>query len=442
MGRLLLATVVVLSLVLAGLAVTGAGADRPLADEPLLDTHTVQTTPPTPRQGGFKEGHVIVKFKPGVAASSAQAVVRGAGAQEIAHIPQIGARLLQVPAGGEQRIAEALKKNPNVEYAEVNYTCHALLIPNDPAIALGYQWNLDRIRAYQAWDVSTGGNVRIAIVDTGISPTHPDLAGKVVWGIRYYGDGWSDSNWQDDNGHGTHVAGIASAVTNNGQGVAGVTWGASLLAIKVLDSAGSGSYYDVARGILAAADQGARVINLSLGSQASSSGLADAVKYAQDRGALVVAASGNYGNDVPVYPAACADVVAVGATNESDQWASYSSYGPHLWVAAPGGDGSGGVLSTYWASGSDVYAWLTGTSMAAPHVSGLAALLWSINSDMSALSLRSILSGTADDLGAPGWDPCYGWGRINAERAARVVHLTVDPNAKKVYVPLVQRNYQ
>lgn len=441
MGRLLLAIAIVISLALAALA-TGAGADRPAADELSMAAGGTPTAPVAREAGGFKEGHVIAKLKPQVPASSAEAIIRGAGGRELSRIPQIGAQLLQVPAGAEQRVAEALKKNPNVAYAEPNYTCHAFLIPDDPAITLAYQWNLDRIRAYQAWDISTGGNVRIAIVDTGISPTHPDLAGKVVWGVRYYGEGWSDSNWQDDNGHGTHVAGIASAVTNNGQGVAGVTWGASLLAVKVLDSAGNGDYYNVERGIVAAADQGARVINLSLGGRSSSGGLADAVRYAQDRGALVVAASGNYGDDTPMYPAAYANVVAVGATNIYDQWASYSCYGPHLWVAAPGGDGAQGVLSTYWSSRGDAYDWLAGTSMATPHVSGLAALLWSINPDISALSIRAILSGTADDLGAPGWDPYYGWGRINAERAARVVYLTVDPNAERVYVPLVERNFQ
>lgn len=448
MGGVALTIALVLSLLLACLAATGVGGDRPPADVLASATQTdlprekaVLAAPPGVEQHGFKEGHVIVKFKPAVSAEAADTAVRGAAAREHSHIPEIGARLLEVPPGAERRVVEALKKNPNVEYVEPNYTYQATWMPNDTYVTSGYQWNLAKIDAFDAWNITTGGDVKIAIIDTGISPTHPDLNGKVAWGVRFYGSGQSDANWADDAGHGTYVAGIASARTNNSLGVAGVTWGASLLAVKVLNASGTGYEYDVAQGIIAATNQGSRVINLSLAGPAYSSGLAAAVKYAQDRGALVVAASGNAGTDAPYYPAAYPDVLAVGATNYYDQHASYSSYGNHLWVTAPGGDQSGGVISTVWSSGADTYTWAAGTSAAAPHVSGLAALLWSLKPSMSAAAVKSTLSSTTDDLGASGWDPYYGWGRINAEKAAKAVAPPATQYTHKVYVPLVEKGF-
>lgn len=438
MRRSIIALVAALSLLCGTLTVTDVGADRlpPSASSP-------QKRLPS-GEGDFQEGQVIVKFKPGVSPQSALAVVRGLGGEPAAPTSKIGSRLLKVPVGTELRVVEALRSNPNVEYAEANHRCYALLDPDDPGISAGSQWPLEKIRAFQAWDIAVGGDLVIAVVDSGISPTHPDLAGKVVWGARYQ-NGEEGSDWTDDHGHGTHVAGIAAAVTNNGTGIAGVSWGASLLAVKFLYPTGqgvaTGTYHDAALGIIAAVQHGAKVINCSFGGPDYSVELEDAVRYARDSGALVVAAAGNYASDGPVYPAAYEGVVAVGATNRYDQRSWYSNYGPHLWVAAPGGDGSGGVYSTYWTSlYGDGYEWLQGTSMAAPHVSGLAALIWTVNPAMSPLTLRNVIAQTADDLGAPGWDDEYGWGRVNAERAARAVALMVDPNAKRVYVPLVQKD--
>lgn len=455
MGGAALAITLVLSLLLTCLATVGVRSDRPLVDLSPSATQigasygsagaysgrTVFAAPPAAGKGSFKEGHVIAKFKPAASREVTDAVVRGAAARQLSHIQETGARLLEVPAGAEQKVVEALKRNPNVDYAQPNYAYQALWTPNDTYVASGHQWNLVKIDAFDAWSITTGGNVKIAIVDTGISPTHPDLAGKVTWGIRYYGSGQSDANWADDAGHGTYVAGIASARTNNSLGVAGVSWGASLLAVKVLSASGTGYDFDVARGVIAATNQGARVINLSLAGPAPSDALAAAVKYAQDRGVLVVAASGNAGTDVPCYPAAYPDVLAVGATNYYDQHASYSSYGNHLGVTAPGGDQSGGIISTARSSGADTYTWAAGTSAAAPHVSGLAALIWSLKPSMSAAAVKSTLSSTADDLGATGWDPYYGWGRINAEKAAKAIAPPAPQYTHKVYVPLVEKGF-
>lgn len=295
------------------------------------------------------------------------------------------------------------------------------VIPNDPRYA-SYQWNLPQIRAPYAWAISTGSaDVIIAVVDTGVDLDHPDLAAKVVTGYDFVN---ADNDPNDDEGHGTHVAGIAAARTNNSQGVAGVSWGAKIMPVKVLDSEGSGSYSRVADGITWAADRGARIINLSLGGKSSSSTLQNAVDYAYNRGALVVASAGNHyqeGNPV-IYPAAYPHVLAVAATGDQDEHARYSETGYYVDVAAPGGNPSSSwdtnpdhwIMSTYLYGG---YAQVSGTSQAAPHVSGLAALVWSVTPSLSNDQVERIIEETAVDLGDAGRDDVFGHGRIDAYRA-------------------------
>jgi subtilisin family serine protease len=228
------------------------------------------------------------------------------------------------------------------------------------------------------------------------------------------------------------VAGIASACTNNATGVGGVSWGARLMPVKVLDSTGSGSYDRLASGITYAADQGADVINLSLGGIGTSSALEDAVEYADDRGALVVTAAGNCGsgcwiggqfyNNPTFYPAAYATTMAVAATKPDDNWASFSGHRPYVDVAAPGD----GIYSTYLGGG---YAYQNGTSMATPFVSGLVALVWSYDPGLPNGQVRSVIQTTADDLGAPGKDDFFGYGRINAGRTLHtLVNLQTSPS--------------
>ncbi len=307
------------------------------------------------------------------------------------------------------RLIRAFKSSPYVEYAEPNYIAHAFTTPNDPYWSS--QWGMTKIEAPSAWDITTGSNsVVIAIVDTGVDLFHPDLSGKLVSGYDFVND---DSNPQDDYGHGTHVAGIAAARTNNGTGVAGLSWGAKIMPVKVLDNNGSGGYEDVASGIIYAANNGADIINLSLGGAAPSSVLEDAVEYAYALGYVVVAATGNENSTVS-YPARYPEVIAVAATDSNDQRASFSNYGPEVDVAAPGVS----IRSTYWWGGS-TYGWLSGTSQASPHVAGLAALIWSVSPGLNNTQVESIIKQTAKDLGAAGRDNYYGFGRINARRALK-----------------------
>ena len=290
------------------------------------------------------------------------------------------------------------------------------------------QWALTKIRADQAWAASKGAGVTIAVVDTGIALDHPDLKSKIVRPVSCIG-GTCTAGGNDDNGHGTHVAGIAAAITGNGIGIAGVAPSARLMPVKVLDEDGSGDCRDIAIGIRFAASNGARVINLSLGPELPGllgallqggciSGLEDAAAYAWDKGAFVVIAAGNDGLS-SAYDSAALEVV--GATGPDDLPASYSNDGADVY--APGGDASSCGTSTCifstWTGGG--YALAKGTSMAAPHVSGIAALLFARG--YSNGEIRQRLTATADDVG--------GVLRVNAARAVGPAASTAPKPAPK-----------
>ncbi|MCY9513553.1 S8 family peptidase [Paenibacillus apiarius] len=279
--------------------------------------------------------------------------------------------------------------------------------PND-ALYKAYQWNLPNIHTNRGWAMTKGQkDVIVAIVDTGVDLKHRDLQGKLLEGYNVF-----DPNIppQDDVGHGTHVAGIIGATVNNGEGVAGMTWYNPLLPVKALDSSGSGTSYSVAEGIIWATDNGAKVINLSLGNYVDGAFLHDAVKYAYDRDVVLIAATGNDNTQRPGYPAAYPEVFAVSATDENQKRASFSNYGNYVDVVAPGAS----IASTY---PSNQYAALSGTSMACPHVSALAALIRSVNPGLKNTEVYDIMRQSVVDLGSPGKDQYFGYGLVDVARA-------------------------
>jgi subtilisin family serine protease len=294
-----------------------------------------------------------------------------------------------------------------VRYAEYDGLVQALdVFPNDPGFQ--YQYGLINIRAPQGWAISTGSSiVTIAVIDSGVDATHPDLVAKLLPGYDFVE---SDNIPQDEYGHGTHVSGIAAASSNNGMGVSGVSWGAQILPVRVLDAGGNGSYATLAAGIIWAVDHGAQILNLSLGGTAPNSTLLNAVNYATDRGALIIAASGNDGSGNLRYPARYPVVVSVGSTNSINQRSGYSNYGTGLDLMAPG-------ESIYSTNPGGGYGFRTGTSMSTPFVSGLAAILWGMSGYGSALSVETAMEKTALDLGNPGWDGEYGYGLIQMDAA-------------------------
>ena len=414
-----------------------AAAAQP-ADEPL-----VVNLPQPPSEPAYAPGRLLVKLEPGATLSVASDVRAQFDATLVQRSAATGAELWQVPAGRELEIAEALLARSDVAYAHPDWIVYALGPDlDDPAYAL-FQWNLPIINAPAAWDITTGGPVIIAVLDTGVALTHPDLQSELVSGYDFHNN---DSNPSDDHGHGTHVAGIAAAATNNGIGIAGVSWGARIMPVKVLGATGQGSLSTVATGIEWAVDQGAQVLNMSLGASYNPARpqdyeyLQDALDYAHAQGAVSVAAMGNCfaGQSCSVTdlmaPAAMNHVIAVAATGPTDVRAAYSMVGDHCDLAAPGGDDSGGnvgdrVYSTYPSSN---YAWMQGTSMATPHVAGAAALLFTVAPDLSPDMVRVLLQAAAVDKGALGRDPYYGSGRIDIAEALGKAELLIAPNDPRV----------
>lgn len=311
---------------------------------------------------------VLVKFKPDAPAGARAALL---GAHGLAAVGQVYGTDVQVLRGqGKQveALVRALAQSPLVEYAEPDYAAQAFWTPNDPGYAS--QWALPKISAPQAWDVTRGSSsVLIAVVDTGIDLDHPDLAARVRTDIDYDFVN-SDADAMDDNGHGTAIAGIIAAVTNNGVGVAGLCPNCMLLPVKVLNASGSGAYSTIASGIRYAADKGAKVINLSLGGAAGSTTLQDAITYANSKGALLACGAGGSNSSTPMYPAYYTPCVAVAATDQNDNKASFSSYGTWVDTSAPGVS----IYTTYW---NNTYSTLSGGSFSTGYVSGLAGLLFS-----------------------------------------------------------------
>lgn len=272
------------------------------------------------------------------------------------------------------------------------------------------------INAAAAWSLEVGSpDIVIAIIDTGVSNSHPDLNSKFV-------PGWntvSDNANSDDSiliSHGSHCAGIAAAVSNNGLGVAGVAWGCKIMPVKVLNFLGGGTEPDVAEGIIWAADHGAHIGSMSLGYPGAGTLLENAINYAAGEGMVLVAATGNTAGAAISAPAKYSEVIAVGATDNQDVIASFTSTGPEMSVTAPGVN-----VYSCWDTlfSPNTYSWQSGTSMACPHVAGLAGLVWSANPDLARKEVREIIESTAHDLGAPGWDPIYGHGRIDAFAAVQ-----------------------
>lgn len=309
--------------------------------------------------------------------------------------------------------ADALKATGAVSYAGPNHMYYATNSPNDEQYVAGQQWGVTQIKAEQAWDITTGSDsIVITILDTGTANDHPDLDGKVIDGYDFINN---DNNPYDDHGHGTYTAGIAAAVSNNGTGVVGISWGAKIMPVKVLSSEGSGSEAGIAEGIRWAVDHGTRIISASLGGDSPDPIMGDAVQYAHDHNVLFVASSGNNPDGNPNYPAGYDTVLAVGATGRSDTFTGFSSYGRYVDVTAPGV----GILSTGWDGGDLTYEYGNGTSASCPFVSGVAALVWSVNPQLTADQVKQIIEDSSDDLGDPGWDEHYGDGRLNAFRAVQ-----------------------
>lgn len=325
---------------------------------------------------------------------------------------------LRVPV---KRIVRKLQKVPGIAYAEQNGIAYAAMNPNDPYFS--YQWHMTRIGMQNAWDESTGAGVVVAINDTGVKQSLEDLAQtSFTAGYDFINN---DNDPTDDHGHGSHVCGTVAQSTNNSVGVTGIAYNCTIMPVKVLNSGGSGSYTQIADGIYWAVDHGADIINMSLGGSSGSSTLQNAVNYAWNNGVVVVCAAGNSSTSAPFYPAAYPVCISVSAIHSGDGLAGYSNYGSTIDICAPGGDGTDrngdgymdGVLQNTFSGTSEGYYFYTGTSMASPHVAGVAALVKAIDPSLTNAEIRTILETTAEDLGTSGWDQYFGNGLVDAYAA-------------------------
>ncbi|HEY9771982.1 MAG TPA: S8 family peptidase [Coleofasciculaceae cyanobacterium] len=276
---------------------------------------------------------------------------------------------------GDKKTLKELKRSSlskDTEYIEANYLYKAFAVPNDPEYTK--QWNFRNINVEQAWDESNGAGVTVAVIDTGVSKV-PDL--KLTKFVKGYDFVNNKDDASDDNGHGTHIAGTIAQSTNNGYGVAGIAYEASIMPLKVLSGSGGGTIADIAESIKFAADNGANVINMSLGGGGASNMMAEAIKYAHGKGVVIVAAAGNEGRNASSYPARYPDVISVSAIDAAGDKAAYSNFGAGIDISAPGGSETGKIIQNTLdpTTGKSVFVGFQGTSMAAPHVAGVAALI-------------------------------------------------------------------
>ncbi len=390
----------------------------------------------------YEETEIIVKYKPFITGQSVNEIEKENGLSVMGEIESDKGKIIRYKIPEEKEIDSMMEyygQLEQVEWVEPNYIYYPAEIPTDPYYNY-HQWNLVNSNLEAAWDVEKGSKaVTVAVLDTGVIPDHPDLRANLLQGADFVGGernypvssyNISDYDPTDETplvkggSHGTHVAGIIGAVTDNYKGIAGINWAVNILPVRVLKKSG-GTSWDIAEGIYYVIDQNAQVINLSLGGNSYSHLQEEAIKTAYKKGIITVAAAGNESSTV-YYPAALPEVIAVGAVAKDNTLTYYSNRGPEIDLVAPGGIHGNSIYSTwgYYDQGTTVssYGGMIGTSMATPHVSGAAALLIAggVNGPEN---IRSRLTASARDLGQRGKDDLYGYGLLDVYGALKYKKL-------------------
>lgn len=387
---------------------------------PKPPSHAQEVSPSVPDE-------ILFKFKPGVSDKAKENIRSSHGIKVEEVIDKIDVERGKVPAEAKDKIIEALNKNPQVEFAEPNFIGKELTtIPNDPGFAT--QWNLNdkysaKTGATAAWDITKGdSSTVVAVIDSGVYADHEDLIGKIIPGYNFVD---SNTDTSDETGHGTAVTGTVATTTNNLKGVSSLGWNTPVIPLRIVDSLGGFSYWNLSRAILYAAGcdiagtncgtARAKVINISLGGGTSGTTVENAINYAISKGLVLTAAAGNDGLPDIYYPASSNNVIAVGAITADNIKANFSSTGPQLDVVAPG-------QGIYTTVRDGTYNGYSGTSFSSPHVAALAALIFSANPALTNQQVVDLIKDTAFDLGIAGWDDQYGCGRIDAGKALQSVN--------------------
>ena len=425
---------------LALVALLLAGCGKGIMTSPHAAYAPIQSTSTAAANAPRYVNRVVVKYKTGASQSAIRSFHQRFALATVRDVAALGMGVLGLPTGlSADAAVTKLQGNAAVDYVEPDYL---FTLPRRPAArakavkapvrrlaGLGLagdsrvadQWGMLKIGMPAVWPVNGGSNrVVVAVIDTGVDPRHPDLAASLVPGTSVLA---GSTGPDDDHGHGTHVAGVIAANAADGQGISGLAPNCKIMPVKVLNREGKGDTGDIVAGLLWAVNNGAKVVNMSLGGTGGSRALMSAIQYAQSKDVLVVAAMGNEGANSQEYPAGYPGVMAVGATDIQDQQSDFSNFGSWISVSAPGSDILSSLPTRDTAyvvreEGKDTsFDVMDGTSMSAPFVAGLAALVRSAEPGLTAAQVKQRIERTSDDLGAKGFDEKFGWGRINAVRA-------------------------
>lgn len=371
-------------------------------------------------------GRLLIQTKAGFSSGAFDALLNSQGARFKRRLKNLDTELISVPAGDEDKIARLLARHPHIKFVEKDMRVPMQFVPNDPIYPK--QWHLAKIQAPAAWDMSAGNGITVAVLDTGVDASHPDLAPRLVPGWNAVNGG---NDTRDINGHGTAVAGTVVTATNNGYGVASVAWAAKLMPIRITnDSTGYAYWSDIANGVIWAADHGAKVVNVSYG-VSNSAAITSAAQYLRGKGGLLVSAAMNesaYLSD-PDNPY----IITVSATDYNDAKTSWSNYGPSIDVAAPG-------LYIPTTMRGNLYGSWSGTSFASPIAAGVIAMIMQTNPTLVPDQVERVLEQSADDP-TPGvdFDPKFGHGRVNAAKAvllaANTLPLDTQPPTASITAP-------
>jgi subtilisin family serine protease len=373
----------------------------------------------------YVSGQLIVGYKKMTPANTKMALRAQLQLESLFELKTIGAELIKVKNERAKEVLDSLRKNPNVVFAEYDYLTKIDYDPNDPYYPA--QVYLPNMNTAAAWDITLGDpNVIIAILDTGISSGNTDMKGNVIGGYNFIAN---STNYADDNGHGTMVASVVAGITDNSYGISGIAGKSKLLAVKVMNSSGSGTYSSMISGIEYAIANGADVINMSIGGRTASTALKLAVDNAVSNGVTVVAAAGNEGSTTLSYPAAYENVIGVGAVDYYNNKASYSNTGSGLTIMA-GGTARVATTTTYIGTAS-------GTSFASPYIAGLVALMYSVHPDLQPQMVIKALADGALDLGSPGYDTTFGHGMVNMGASLRLLSNSTSPPVVDSIPPVI-----
>ena len=402
--------IIIVCMLIIGLVLANEGNNIDILD---IDMLNIGPLVPDENAPEYSDTTFMVKYKEGVDEETRAAMNELYGVEEVDVIGEGEDKVIVLKVKEGYSVEEAIENyenDENIDYSEPDYIMHFLYIPNDTYYN-SQKAVLGIIKAPEAWDITKGSPVKVAVIDSGILKSHEDLATNIVSGYSAIS---SLNYWDIKLSHGTNVAGVLGAIGDNQKGVAGINWEAQIMAVKVDDASGKVVTSDVAKGIRWAADNGAKVINLSLMTATDNSTLKSAIDYAYGKGCVIVAGSGNDGKLGVGYPARYPNVIAVGAVaGDLVSRIAWSNYGPGLDVITPG--------SYYTTSSTGGYASVSGTSFASPQVVGLASLLLGIDPELTQQQIKKYIIDGCTDLGPEGWDEETGYGLINMAKSLQLL---------------------